>query len=253
VFKLDHRERTALRVTSALEMSECLARYKYALSQLNDTHKLVLDCPSGEGYGTNLLHDAGKQVHGCDYDPATCEVAKTAYPECVFDVGDMRNLPYPDQKFDAVVCLEGIEHVNEDAQVLKGFFRILRPQGRLIVSTPNRNLWPLAGQNPFHIREYTPPELKELFIACGFVNVTWFGFGVSPAGKRIHSMYRNPVSRLVYRAKKLLLPEGWHSPRALAKIFERAVSGTTFEDATAVYQCEHEVEHELMIFVGDRP
>jgi SAM-dependent methyltransferase len=50
-----------------------------------------------------------------------------------------------------IISFETIEHVPDDHSLIEEFFRVLRPGGHLIVSTPNQ--WPLEDA-PFHVREY---------------------------------------------------------------------------------------------------
>jgi SAM-dependent methyltransferase len=60
-------------------------------------------------------------------------------------------LALPDACVDIIVSFETIEHVPDDRALIEEFHRVLRPDGQLIVSTPNQ--WPLKD-TPFHVREY---------------------------------------------------------------------------------------------------
>ena len=100
-------------------------------------------------------------------------------------------LPYEDGQFDAVVCCETMEHFNfNPVPFVKDLLRILKPGGRAFITVPNiakldkrldllsgRSVYPpvaayyqYAGQQfyGFHWREYTLPELQELFRSAGF-------------------------------------------------------------------------------------
>jgi SAM-dependent methyltransferase len=94
----------------------------------------VLDAPCGAGLLAGELARRGHGVWACDLDAG----AYSPRPGVQFDVVDLEQpLPYPDGFFDAVVSLEGIEHLETPAVCLREFARVLRPGGALILSTPN--------------------------------------------------------------------------------------------------------------------
>lgn len=88
----------------------------------------VLDMAAGAGQMTAAMRAQGHDVVPADingHDPS-------------FVAADMtRPLPFEDQAFDTVVCLEGIEHVQRPHNLLGELFRVCRIGGAVIVSTPN--------------------------------------------------------------------------------------------------------------------
>jgi hypothetical protein len=56
--------------------------------------------------------------------------------------------------------------------------RVLRPDGTLVLSTPNERF--SDGTNPYHLHEFTRPKLEETLAAAGFSVVRWFGQGWWP-------------------------------------------------------------------------
>jgi SAM-dependent methyltransferase len=93
----------------------------------------VLDAPCGDGALARELSARGWRVCAADIEPVPVDVA-----------GGLRldldqPLPFRDGAFDAVVSLEGIEHLLTPARCLAEFCRVLRPGGRLVVTTPNVN------------------------------------------------------------------------------------------------------------------
>jgi len=132
----------------------------------------VLDIPAGNGVITIPLAAAGFNVTGCDlfpeYAAGNLETFKTrgmrdafgdsckgflspalerelfgesppAVPDaCNVVKGDMEaELPFNDNTFDVVLCVEGIEHVDAQHRLLREFHRVLAPGGTLLLSTPN--------------------------------------------------------------------------------------------------------------------
>ena len=139
--------------------AEHFARYAWAAQFASG--RRVLDAACGMAYGTAMLAAAGaKEVVGVDLDESViAKVSAAAPPATSFEVADLRKLPFADDEFDLVVCFEAIEHVPEPEVVLDQLARVLRPDGLLVVSTPNRDVY--TPGNPFHLRELKPNELEE--------------------------------------------------------------------------------------------
>jgi SAM-dependent methyltransferase len=121
--------------------------------------RTVLDAACGAGYGSVILAAAGAtRVVGVDLDPAAT-AGRATVENVEFVVGDVRRLPLDDDAFDVVVCFETIEHIQDGDVALREFRRVLRPDGLLLLSSPNRGVYP-AG-NDHHEHEYTADELAE--------------------------------------------------------------------------------------------
>ncbi len=138
--------------------AEHIARYTWAASLARD--KRVLDAGCGTGYGSELLLRGGAaEVVAVDVSPEVIEaVAASASEGVVAQVADVRSLPFADDSFDLVVCFEVIEHVEEQDGVLDQLERVLRPDGLLVISSPNRAHY--VPGNPHHHHEYLPSELR---------------------------------------------------------------------------------------------
>jgi 2-polyprenyl-3-methyl-5-hydroxy-6-metoxy-1,4-benzoquinol methylase len=116
--------------------------------------KVVLDIPCGEGAFTKRLLDIGLAVFSVD-----CQKIMRL-PQRRFLIADMNErLPFGDEIFDAVVCIDGLEHIERQFDFIRECHRIIRKGGVVIVSTPNllalrsRWRWLLTG---FHQGEKTP-------------------------------------------------------------------------------------------------
>src|SRR6266850_6603365 len=93
----------------------------------------VLDVPAGEGALAARLIDAGFDVRCCDLYPEIFRLDGVDIHRGNLDA----ELPFSDQSFDYVTCLEGLEHIENPQQAMREFARVLKPGGHLIVSVPN--------------------------------------------------------------------------------------------------------------------
>jgi SAM-dependent methyltransferase len=137
---------------------EHLVRYRWA-GQLVAGRR-VLDAGCGVGYGSATLARAGAaEVVGLDLSAKAVEAAAKGAPaNASFVTGDVRALPFEAGRFDVIVCFEVIEHVEHQDEVIAELARVLAPAGVLVMSSPNRDVYP-AG-NPHHLHEYVPEELR---------------------------------------------------------------------------------------------
>lgn len=140
--------------------AEHRGRYWWA-SQIVDGKK-VLDAGCGTGYGMVTLGASGAaDVTGVDIDPDAVAEAGRRYgdPNAVLQ-GDLRDLPFPGDSFDVVVCWETIEHIEGGDQALDEIHRVLRQDGVLLVSSPNPDVYPPGNEH--HVHEYRPAELAAM-------------------------------------------------------------------------------------------
>jgi SAM-dependent methyltransferase len=148
-------------------------RYLWAASYT--AGREVLDAGCGVGYGARILLDHGaKRCVGVDLSEETVRAARERYGgngEIEFEAVDLAELPFEDEAFDAAVCLEALEHVRDQAGVVGELRRVLRPDGLLIVSSPNRAEYPPG--NPHHAKELSQEEFLDL-LSRGFRNVLPF-------------------------------------------------------------------------------
>ncbi|MEM4389992.1 MAG: glycosyltransferase [Candidatus Micrarchaeia archaeon] len=94
----------------------------------------VLDVGCGEGVILEKI-GAGKAV-GLDLSREALRRARARVPEARLTYGDAQRLPFRDSSFDAVVCSEIIEHVPKPRRVLEEAARVVKPNGKVIVTIP---------------------------------------------------------------------------------------------------------------------
>ncbi|HYC00266.1 MAG TPA: class I SAM-dependent methyltransferase [Candidatus Limnocylindrales bacterium] len=137
-----------------------VAAYRFA-STLS-AGKRVLDAGCGEGFGTQIIADVAKEVVGVDYsDQAISECRRLwSKPNLRFQQVDLTRPGSFTDTFDVVLNFQVIEHIADPLPFLRGLHARLAPEGVLIMTTPNRLR--TVSENPYHVREYTGPELHSL-------------------------------------------------------------------------------------------
>ena len=153
---------------NGLIAAEHLARYWLAADLASGLD--VLDAGCGVGYGAEMIARAGaSRVVGIDLAPEVIATASERVGEVAdFQVGDVQDLPFDEGSFDVVVCFEVLEHLEDPEPALTALKGVLHEGGWLVVSSPNRGVYP-AG-NPHHLHEFTLEELRDA-LAARFANV----------------------------------------------------------------------------------
>ena len=165
----------------------------------------VLDVGCGGGYTCEFLAQRGAIVTGIDPSAACIEVAK-AHSLAMgltidYHVGMGESLPFADNCFDAVVCVDVLEHVQSPAVTVTEISRVLQPGGLFCFDTINRTwqsrwlmIWlleDLLRQIPRGIHDWhkfvTPEELHQQLMQVGFSEVTMQGFDL---------FGRNPLAQM---------------------------------------------------------
>ncbi|SEP37936.1 bifunctional 2-polyprenyl-6-hydroxyphenol methylase/3-demethylubiquinol 3-O-methyltransferase UbiG [Mucilaginibacter sp. OK283] len=140
--------------------------HRYGIAQQLCLGKQVLDVASGEGYGSNLLAKVASSVTGVDISEKAISDAKKKYhaSNLTFHLGSCNDIPLPENCVDVVVSFETIEHHAEHQKMLSEIKRVLRPDGILIISTPDKKNYSDATgyNNPFHVKELYTDEFRNL-------------------------------------------------------------------------------------------
>jgi SAM-dependent methyltransferase len=141
--------------------------HRYVLAARWCKNARTLDAACGEGYGAALLAGSAASVEGVDISEQAIAHARQRYGHQAglgFHLADCTHLPFEDNEFDRVVSFETLEHLEEQDQLLAEFRRVLKPEGCLILSSPDKATYTdgQSGANEFHIKELYREELDEL-------------------------------------------------------------------------------------------
>ena len=150
--------------SSRITEIESFHRYHAAASLCSNCR--VLDAASGEGYGAAILAASAAHVTGIDRNETVIQEAAAKYPleNLAFVAGDVTELPFQEGVFDRIISFETIEHLEDQRKFLSELRRVLKPEGILILSSPNKTPFRARNtqENPYHINELEQTTLLEL-------------------------------------------------------------------------------------------
>ncbi|MEM9796238.1 MAG: bifunctional 2-polyprenyl-6-hydroxyphenol methylase/3-demethylubiquinol 3-O-methyltransferase UbiG [Pseudomonadota bacterium] len=179
--------------------------------------KAVLDLGCAGGFLAEALDDRGASVTGIDPAEEAIAAARAHAAEggrdIRYDVGVGEALPYADAEFDAVACVDVLEHVRDLRQVLREVARVLKPGGQFFFDTINRNplsrlavitmaedvlrLLPKGTHDPDMF--ITPEELREGLVAAGLQPGKITGLGPRGINRRGDPVFgRLPLTAIIY-------------------------------------------------------
>ncbi len=118
----------------------------------NCREKKILDAPAGRGGLSKMIRGKGANVISLDLTPPLEDVPYWIQSDL------NQNIPFRSGEFDGIVCVEGIEHVENPQFLVREMFRILKSHGTLVITTPNT----------LNLRS----RIKFLFTG----NLFWFGY-----------------------------------------------------------------------------
>jgi ubiquinone/menaquinone biosynthesis C-methylase UbiE len=135
-----------------------LIAYKEAAKIISGT---VLEIGSGEGYG--IMELAPRAEHYIAIDKYNTQISDKLNVEnnITFIQANIPPLKgIEDNSVDFVVTFQVIEHIKDDKQFLREIYRVLKPGGKMILTTPN--ILMSLTRNPWHFREYNPDKMREV-------------------------------------------------------------------------------------------
>lgn len=121
----------------------------------------LLEIGCGEGRGFDIVRPYVDSYTAVDKNQAIIDKLSERYSTINFKRMDVPPLDsIEDNSFDTVISFQVIEHIEDDSLFMKDIYRVLRPGGKVIITTPNSDM--SLTRNPWHIREYTKLELRKI-------------------------------------------------------------------------------------------
>lgn len=133
----------------------------------------ILDAGCGEGFVVSYLlrENDGLTITGIDCSLQAIEMARQMVSGVLFNVGDLREMPYRDDSFDLVMCLEVLEHLPDPHKGLRELRRVTSVH--CLVSVPHEPFFratnflrgrhvPAWGRDPEHLQHWTARQFRRL-------------------------------------------------------------------------------------------
>lgn len=165
----NYQERIDNSAPSKIQLAEHECRYEFAATYCEG--KYIMDCACGEGIGLNIMSKKAKEIIGVDIDKDTLAAAQKKNIDnknIKYENASVLNLPFGNDHFETVTCIETLEHIPEKFQknAIIELHRVLKKGGTLVLTTPNKDITSpgmIAPKNYFHIHELSINECKNLF------------------------------------------------------------------------------------------
>ena len=201
------KERMDPETFSPMSYAAHVGLYKFASEYC--ASKEVLDMACGIGYGSVILSQASSSVVGAELSlGALRENRDEGSPNLQFVCVDASRPPFAFRSFDVIVSIETIEHLPDYRSFLTACSSLLRPDGVLVISTPNTVFSEptkllmnkdARPANPFHVREFRTGEFASL-LRSYFGDVTLFSQSYMP--------FRARAAMAAMELSHLVLPKG---------------------------------------------
>ena len=197
--------------------------------QIDWRGKRVLDLGCAGGFMAEALAERGAVVTGVDPAEEAIAAARShaeqSAHDIAYDIGVGEELPYADAAFDAVVCVDVLEHVQDLSKVVREVARVLKPGGQFLFDTINRN--PLARLATITFAEdilrllprgthdpamfIKPAELRRTMEDAGLVPGQFTGLGPRGINRRFDLTFGPlPMKAIMYMGVARRLDHGVH-------------------------------------------
>jgi ubiquinone/menaquinone biosynthesis C-methylase UbiE len=155
--------------------------------------KKMLDVGCGTGYHLARYHERGFDISGVDGSEDMLKQAQLINPDIEFKQSDVDNLPYPDQSFDYVLCIEVLRYLPDIKPCVREIYRVLKPGGvALITAAPlfQANMYYPVNRIAASVKFNKLTSLKQFFHTSGELQIDFEKTGFTDTG--IHGVFGGP-------------------------------------------------------------
>lgn len=181
----------------------------------------VLDVGCGTGDNLRYILRDKAVFFGLEYAERTARIAATILEErAKIRVGSATEIPFDNDEFDLVLCIEVLEHMEKDNEACREIARVLKHGGTLILSLPYRHWFPYYFGAMGHLRHYTRSDVEEMLHRAGlrithylpnyprwsrFANYAYIGCRIYVLWLKIFGVKRSPVdAKLPFSRRPLM-------------------------------------------------
>lgn len=221
---------------------EHVFRYNEVIKRVAGSEK-ILDIACGNGYGTYMLAGAVKEtVIGGDIETEAVVQCKNTFTlqNLKYEVLDATKLPFDNETFDVVVSFETIEHTTQFDKMLSEFKRVLKQQGTLFVSTPNKLMSSPDGiiKNPFHTQEWSLQELAPI-LKQHFSKSELFGqdFNRYDSGRTLAKAVEGILYKRGIRKLPIAFQNGIMKLFGVEQLYPQPTEFTLVSESSKINQC----------------
>ena len=190
-------------------------RIKLSFNWLDGNYENLLDGGCSYGYGTRFYRKKGNNVYGIDVNHKHIEIAKKRYPDIRFNCCMLENTEFEYEYFDAIIINDVLEHTQDKIQSLNEMFRILKPSGTIIISTPHKGLFAFLDPYTYgyYIRKFLPWLYKGLYKLIRLIKDGKFPKDYNPEHRDKHFHYS------LKNYKQMLDKSGFSGKYEIEKVF----------------------------------
>ncbi len=151
-----------------LRLVQDLMKRYYGAPQTDKAPLNILDIGCGTGAMSQRISPWGRVI-SADFSPLALRFSRRRGLKHLIGA-DAMHLPCRPDSFDALIAMDMLEHLPDDATALCEFYRVLKPGGRVIATVPaNPRLWSEHDDALMHFRRYRKEEVAKRFTEAGFV------------------------------------------------------------------------------------
>lgn len=186
--KINTAERVSREASDNFVFQRSLLAYHEAARRIGGR---VLEIGTGAGYGIEVVAPHAECFITIDKHPPGADIFQR--PNVEFHEATVPPLDFAANSFDFVISFQVIEHIRRDIDFVREVRRVLRPNGKFIVTTPNAPM--SLTRNPWHVREYTADELHNI-LGSEFSSVETLGVFGNEKVLEYYEQNRQGVERI---------------------------------------------------------